>query len=134
MVKRGVMILAVLSLLAPAALRAQSEPRRVVALPAAQEPPGWGFAFAMRAGPQMEYTHPWVTEVVKGSTAEQAGLAAGDTIVAVDGRDTRVPPMFLDTTPGSRHVMRIRRAGEEAELTFVMPAAAEDRRRAPAAP
>jgi hypothetical protein len=31
-----------------------------------------------------------------------------DTIVAVDGRDTRHPPMFADTSPGKRHLIRVR--------------------------
>lgn len=103
---------------------------------AASPPPSWGFAFGMRAGPRLEYTHPYVTEVVKGSTAEEAGLAVGDTILSVDGRDTRQPPMFPDESPGVRHLMRIRRAGEEMELTFVMPATAarsQARPRMPAA-
>jgi C-terminal processing protease CtpA/Prc len=88
----------------------------------------------MKAGPNLEYTHPYITEVVKGSTAEEAGLAVGDTILSVDGRDTRQPPMFPDESPGVRHLMRIRRAGEEMELTFVMPASAARSRTTPARP
>jgi S1-C subfamily serine protease len=98
--------------------------RTTIRFPAANRPPSWGFAFRMNPGPNLEYTHPFVTQVVKGSAAEQAGLLQGDTIIAVDGRDTRHPPMFSDPAPGVRHLLRIRRAGEEMELTFVMPAPA----------
>lgn len=82
----------------------------------------WGFSIRMVAGPNREYTHPTVLRLASGSTAEAAGLQVGDTIVSVDGRDTRQPPMFADDSPGVRHLMRIRRGGEEMELTFVMPA------------
>ncbi|MBD0320111.1 MAG: PDZ domain-containing protein [Gemmatimonadetes bacterium] len=61
--------------------------------------------------------------VTPGSNAARAGLMPGDTIMAVNGRDTRTSRMFPDRQPGTRYTMRIRRAGEDPELTYVMPAA-----------
>lgn len=96
--------------------------RTTIRYPNANRPPSGGFAVRMNSGPNLTYTHPFVTQVVKGSAAEEAGLMVGDTIIAVDGRDTRQPSVLVDPAPGIRHLFRIRRAGEEIELTFVMPA------------
>ncbi|HSU14420.1 PDZ domain-containing protein [Longimicrobium sp.] len=66
---------------------------------------------------------PTIVRVVQGSNAQRAGLMAGDTIVSVDGWDIRGPrPLFVDRTPGRVYTMRVRRVGEEVELTFVYPA------------
>lgn len=87
--------------------------------------PGLGFSYAV---PQIpigggEYTrgHMVVRVVPEGSNAARAGLAAGDTIVAVNGRDSRERPLFPDRTPGTRYTLRVRREGEELEIEYALP-------------
>lgn len=63
---------------------------------------------------------PVVRRVHPGSNAQRAGLMAGDTIVAVNGRNAKVRPLFDNRRPGTRIVMRIRRNGEEREVSFVL--------------
>ncbi|MEN3009963.1 MAG: Do family serine endopeptidase [Candidatus Bipolaricaulaceae bacterium] len=53
-----------------------------------------------------------VTEVVRGSPAERAGLRAGDVIVAVDGKAVR-------TTNDLQREIMYRRVGEQVTLTVV---------------
>src|SRR5262249_52530808 len=82
-----------------------------------------GFVFGIEGRPGEPYPYPEIKTVVPGSNAAQAGLMAGDTLVSVDGRDLRRPaPLFPDRTPGAKDVMRVRRGGEELELTFTYPA------------
>jgi membrane-associated protease RseP (regulator of RpoE activity) len=92
----------------------------------------FGFAWGMstRPGPDHSPTfgHPYVTVVVPGSNAARAGLVVGDTIVSVNGRDTRQPPLFPVRRAGTEYVLLVRRGGEERELTYVFP---EPQRAAP---
>ena len=64
-------------------------------------------------------SYPHVLDVVPSSPAAQAGLRAGDQIVAVNGRDGMHPPLFEDVRVGTRVVLRVRRDDEEREITFI---------------
>ncbi|MGE3175187.1 MAG: PDZ domain-containing protein [Planctomycetota bacterium] len=63
---------------------------------------------------------PRVLEVVPGSPAERAGLAAGDLIVALDGAATTTREAFVDAVrackAGQKIRLRIERDGKEREL------------------
>jgi len=114
-------------LLLPAAALSQSgsepenRPRTHTNRNAGAAPPRWGFAVGMRPGPNNTYGYPYVHTVVKGSNAERAGLAVDDTILSVNGRDARRPPLFPVREAGTRYVLRVRRGREEMELTFIYP-------------
>lgn len=75
--------------------------------------------------------YPTVVRLASGGSGERAGLMVGDTIRAVNGRDARQIPVFPNRVPGARYVVRIRRGGEDREVTLVLPAtpAAPPRRR-----
>jgi S1-C subfamily serine protease len=79
----------------------------------------------MNPGPRNAYGYPYVTEIAAHSNAERAGLAVGDTIVAINGRDARQPPLFPVQEPGTRYVLRVRRGEEELELRYTFPGATD---------
>jgi C-terminal processing protease CtpA/Prc len=85
----------------------------------------FGFAWGMETQRQpdrsLRFGHPYVTVVVAGTNAARAGLAVGDTIMTVNGRDTRQPPLFPVRRAGTEYVLLVRRGGEERELTYVFP-------------
>jgi S1-C subfamily serine protease len=83
-----------------------------------------GFSFGMTPGRGNAYGYPYVRTVSKGSNAERAGLAVGDTILTIDGRDARQGRLFPEARPGARYVVRVRRNGEERELTYTFAPAA----------
>jgi C-terminal processing protease CtpA/Prc len=59
-----------------------------------------------------------IIAVAEGSPAEKAGLAVGDVILEVNGRDARGPgSKFFE--PGVTYVLRIRRGKAEREVTLV---------------
>lgn len=62
---------------------------------------------------------PVIGGVVEGSPAHAAGIVAGDSIVAVNGKDGREPALFRERRPGTRYVMRIRHGQETREVTLV---------------
>ena len=70
-----------------------------------------------RGNPQ-PLDHPTIRSVTPSSPAALAGLAVGDTIVSVNGRDSRERPLFPDRRHGARYILRIRRADEEREVGF----------------
>jgi S1-C subfamily serine protease len=100
---------------------ASTRPRTATNRNAHAAPPRWGFAIGMNPGPNNTYGYPFVHTVVKGSNAERAGLAVNDTILSVNGRDARRPPLFPVREAGTRYVLRVRRGREELELTFIYP-------------
>ena len=59
----------------------------------------------------------WITEVVPGSPADEAGLRVGDIIQAVDGEEVNddhpLPELILAHRPGDRIELRILRGGVE---------------------
>lgn len=71
------------------------------------------------------YDYPVVVSVEPASPAERAGLMTGDTIIAYDGKDVRNRTIALgkQLKPGTRLVVRVRRAGE----TLDVPVAIERR-------
>ena len=79
----------------------------------------WGFGWS-RAVTSAGREFPVVSSVEANSPATTAGLAVGDTILAVDGRDTRDDgPMFRHLQPGSRYVLRLRGGGAVREVAIV---------------
>ena len=81
-----------------------------------------GFSYEMNPGPHNEYTYAYVVQVEPGSAAARAGLVVGDTILSSDGNDARSGAFFPAAHAGKRYVLRLRRNGEERELTYVYPA------------
>ncbi len=76
------------------------------------------FAFAMSGGQETASAPPVVDSVVPGSPAQKAGIAPGDVILEIDGRDARAQGA-LRVTPGVRYTYRIRRGSEEREVVLV---------------
>lgn len=93
-----------------------------------------GFGYTMNPGPHNEYTYSYVVQVEPGSAAAHAGLAVGDTILSSDGNDARSGAFFPAARAGKRYVLRVRRNGEERELTYVYPAPPAAARPAPSTP
>lgn len=84
---------------------------------------GFGVAIQMsHASGEVRATgHPRVSSVRPGSSAALAGLAVGDILLAVDGRDTqRAGGWFADAVPGRRYTLRVRRG--DAERVIVVQA------------
>ena len=66
-----------------------------------------------------------ITEVLEDSPANEAGLRGGDAIIAVDGVPAAGKPLdqvsqMIRGAEGTTVVLTIRRAGQEAELTFTI--------------
>lgn len=64
--------------------------------------------------------HPRVVRVQPGSSAARAGLAEGDILLEVNGRDGREPALFPNREPGTRYTVRVRRGTQEREVTLVV--------------
>jgi len=95
------------------------------------EPEGWmGISYSgpvkhvMRDGSVLlvHRAYPMVETVEPGSPAEAAGIEAGDTIVAYEGRDVRTSEVSLTTllTPGKRVTVKVRRAGSTKTIPVVI--------------
>jgi len=80
----------------------------------------WGMNPVRTPEGGMAYGYPFVTMVVKGSGADRAGLAVGDTIISISGRDARHGPLFPNRLPRAQYTLRVRRGGEEVELNYVI--------------
>jgi S1-C subfamily serine protease len=100
-----------------------SQPMRH-ARPPGRAPFGFGWSIAPHKLPDGRYAldYPVIKQVAPGSNAARAGLAVGDVLLSVDGRDTRTSPFFPDQRGGVRYLLRVRRGPEEVELTYVFPA------------
>lgn len=82
---------------------------------------GFGISVPTTLGPggMTAADYPVVSVVRPQSGAAEAGLAVGDVVLAVDGRDGRERGLFRHLEPGQRYVLRIRRGTEVLELTLV---------------
>lgn len=66
---------------------------------------------------------PTVASVDEGSPAAAAGLAPGDVLLSVDGRDVlEGGPMFPGAAAGRRFTLRVKRGTEERDLVIVAAA------------
>ncbi|HET7234425.1 MAG TPA: PDZ domain-containing protein [Longimicrobium sp.] len=93
---------------------------RTVILNRAPPPLGFSVKFSLTDGGPDPY--PEIITVVPGSNAALAGMAVGDTLLSVNGRDaSERTPLFPDRTPGTKYTMRVRRDGEDIELIFSFP-------------
>jgi S1-C subfamily serine protease len=61
---------------------------------------------------------PVIATVERGSPAATAGLLVGDTIIEVNGKDSRQPGANFYQV-GVTYVLRIQRGGSEREITIV---------------
>ncbi|MDB4952339.1 MAG: hypothetical protein JWM27_4988 [Gemmatimonadetes bacterium] len=81
---------------------------------------GWlGFTFRTDGGPMV------IERVLPGSPAQRAGVAAGDTVVQVDGRaatDAEMAAMRTRLHPGDAVRLRVRHGGAVAERTVTAAA------------
>jgi len=77
-----------------------------------------------------------VTNVAKGSPAEQAGLQAGDVIVSFDGKpvshDTDLPKIVAATPINKKAKLLIYRDGKRKELSIIVSRAKDDQAGGPA--
>jgi S1-C subfamily serine protease len=84
--------------------------------------------FAYRGAPQINNGQisfadfPVVSAVDSGSAAQAAGIAVGDVILAVNGKNGREGRLFRERAPGTKYVLSVRRGEEVKEITFVMGA------------
>lgn len=66
----------------------------------------------------------FVTEIVAGSAAEQAGIGLGDVIVSVDGQAVRTPAdvstIIRSKAPGDTVTLQIVSGGEERDVTVTL--------------
>jgi len=86
------------------------------------------FSFTMSGGQETASAPLVIDRVDPGSPAQKAGLAAGDIILEVDGRDAREDGALL-VRPGARYTYRIRRGSEEREVVLVAGTLPADRGR-----
>ncbi len=88
----------------------------------------WDKPVNFRPGTPATFAEPaWITGVVPGTSAAQAGLAVGDIILSSNGKDGRLGRLFPDRRLGAKYVLRIRRGDEEREITFVVSPSPQER-------
>lgn len=63
--------------------------------------------------------YPIVRKVEAGSPAEKAGLAAGDVILAMNGKDAREPGAMVKPAPGTPMHIRIQHGQELRDVTLI---------------
>jgi S1-C subfamily serine protease len=106
----------------------RSPDEQLITVPSASAARGTtGFDYAyretiiMRSGttPRPQ-TQPRVEKIDPQGPAARAGMAVGDVILSVNGRDAREPRLFPDKRPGTRYLVRVRRGTVERELTLVV--------------
>lgn len=68
------------------------------------------------ANGSVRLSHPTVRNVIPGSPADSAGVAVGDVIVEINGRDTRTERSSL--RPAAPNTFRLRRGDEEFEVVI----------------
>jgi len=68
----------------------------------------------------LQDARPTVASVAEGSPAAAAGLAPGDVLLSVDGRDVlNGGPVFPEAAAGRRYTLRVKRGAEERDLVIV---------------
>jgi serine protease Do len=116
-VKRSLILLGALSLVAPALARSQSPQR------------GWvGVAYTTSIGQTDQNgmmifpDYPVIESIEPGSPAEKAGLQAGDKIIAINSQDLKKEPLPLGNMlqPGRRIVFRFRRNDDLREISLTV--------------
>lgn len=81
---------------------------------------GFDIRMSMSLGPGggASSGYPVIAAVLPGTPAQRAGLAAGDQILEINGRDAREQGA-LRVQAGVRYTYRIRRGQEEREVSLV---------------
>lgn len=73
------------------------------------------------SNPHYVFGRPWeVASVSEGGVAARAGLAVGDTVLAIDGKDITTPEgwaRFATRTPGTEQAWLIIREGRRQTVT-----------------
>lgn len=105
----------------PACVAAQSTSPDTSGAPAATQRAYTGIRIegraTMRIGGPVVAEHPTVTAVAPGSPGAKAGIAPGDVILEVDGRDARQEGVRINRI--GAYTLRIRRGEEEREVSIV---------------
>jgi C-terminal processing protease CtpA/Prc len=124
MMVRTLLAAAVLAVCAPGAAAAQqarhdTTPRLVVIPPTSPPKAFTGLGWSRRS--TAIAAEPYVvTRVLDGSPAARAGLAAGDRILAVDGKEpAEMESLFPNLAPGRRYRLRVLRGDQQLELELV---------------
>lgn len=89
---------------------------------AAVQPAEWEGNFMAVLGFRVDYGPPLIDEVIAGKPAAQAGLRAGDRIVAIDGVPMRSPAdvaAHTNAKPGAEVSFAVERDGARVDIAFV---------------
>ncbi len=83
--------------------------------------PGFHYRARVNLETGVASAHWVVVEVPRGAPGERAGVQVGDSLIAVDGKDTMVNPpgQVWVGPPGTSYALTIWRAGALRELTLV---------------
>jgi regulator of sigma E protease len=112
--------------------RADGAPTKRQVPLSALAPADWEGNFMSILGIRADLGAPLIDQVIPGKPAARAGLAAGDTIVAIDGVPVRSPGDVAARTnakPEAPVTFRVSRAGTEFDVTFTTEAAEQGGRR-----
>jgi membrane-associated protease RseP (regulator of RpoE activity) len=66
--------------------------------------------------------YPVITIISKDSPAQKVGLAVGDVVLSVNGKDAREAGLLSAKGPGEMFTIRVRRGEEVRDYTFVTAA------------
>jgi|GEM_PF-6772220 C-terminal processing protease CtpA/Prc len=114
-------VIAIFAALLASASGASAQQQTVATGHKAKADVGFGveIQLARGSGGMRRTGYPRVSSVTPGSSAARAGLAVGDVLVAVDGRDTQqAGAWFAEAVPGRRYTLRVRRGQAEQDLVI----------------